>query len=203
METVLIQRRSSLLYALAYKNILVVLTVIYLAIGVALSAAAVLIFDRLLIGAALFALVLAINGVLWAIYLGLLRVFEREARQAVEIGEQGIRETHDGREHAFIPWAGVKEIELDAAILAGASLRVKGNFSEIAVSNVDLEVTRPMSIIEMHRALGRTERMRELLTRLRAEAPQADLKMNRIARRRSQKQAFVSSQPRVGANGHE
>jgi hypothetical protein len=180
-----IHRRGSFLYTAAYRKHVVALTVAYALLGALLAAAAAARFESLLIAALVFTFVVGLCVSLWAVYLCLLWFFKREAEQSVEINEAGVRETFRGREVAFLPWAGVKQIEVAATIVAGASLRIKGNFSEISISNVDLAITRPMSISEMHAALARTDRLRAALASLRAGAPGARVLMNRLARRRA------------------
>ena len=193
MQKVLIQRRGSLLYTRAYRKLAVVLTLIYLLIGAVLAVGAVYAFSHILAGVILFLVVGAFVVGLWVVYVAVLRVFAREARQTVEIGGEGVREMRDGREYAFIPWDGVKELELAATIVAGATLRVKGSFSEISISNVDLTLTRPMSLREMHRAVGQTSQMRELLDSVKGAAARAPLRMNKLARRRLSKYEWVRS----------
>ncbi len=193
MQKVLIQRRGSLLYTRAYRKLAVVLTFIYLLIGAVLAVAAVYAFAHILAGVILFLVVGGFVAAMWLVYVTLLRVFAREARQTVEIGSEGVREMRDGREYAFIPWDGVNELELAATIVAGATLRVKGSFSEISISNVDLTLTRPMSLREMHRAVGQTSQMRELLDRVKGAAARAPLRMNKLARRRLSKYECVRS----------
>ena len=193
MQKVLIHRRGSLLYTRAYRKLAVVLTLIYLLIGAVLAVAAVYAFSHILAGVILFLVVGGFVAAVWLVYLTLLRVFAREARHTVEIGGEGVREVRDGREYAFIPWDGVKELELAATIVAGATLRVKGEFSEISISNVDLTLTRPMSLREMHRAVGQTSQMRELLDSVKGAAVRAPLRMNRLARRRLSKYEWVRS----------
>ncbi|HWP43744.1 MAG TPA: hypothetical protein VNO14_10945, partial [Blastocatellia bacterium] len=141
-------------------------------------------FDSWLAGLIAFGFVTLTIAALWAGYLAILWVFAREALQSVEIGDEGIRERRAGREFQFIPWAGVKEIEIAATIIAGASLRVKGNFSEISISNVDLMITGPMGIREMHRAFRQTSRLRELFEKIKLSAPKSRTTMTRLARRR-------------------
>jgi len=87
----------------------------------------------------------------------------------------------------------VREIELAADLFGGMSLKAKGAFSEIAISNVDLEITHPMSITKMHRALSRANEISKLFGKLRATAPQAALRMNRLARRRMGDVSLASS----------
>ncbi|HEV8484182.1 MAG TPA: hypothetical protein VGV87_11615 [Blastocatellia bacterium] len=193
MQKVLIHRRGSLLYTRAYRKLAVVLTLIYLLIGAVLAVAAVYAFSHILAGVILFLIVGGFVAAVWLVYVTLLRVFAREARHTVEIGGEGVREVRDGREYAFIPWDGVKELELAATIVAGATLRVKGEFSEISISNVDLTLTRPMSLREMHRAVGQTSQMRELLESVKGAAARAPLRMNRLARRRLSKYEWVRS----------
>jgi hypothetical protein len=130
---------------------------------------------------------------MWLGYAGMLWAFKREASCTIELSEDGIRETRAGREHRFIPWAGVREIEMAADLLGGMSLKAKGAFSEITISNVDLEITHPMSIAKMHRALNRANEISKLFCKLRATAPQAELRMNKLARRRLSKYAPASN----------
>jgi hypothetical protein len=193
MRANVINRRGSFLYARAYRGLAIGLTVIYLLVGGAIALIAAIRFESILVGMALFAFVVVVVVSAWCLYLVVLWVFNRESRQSVELTSEGVREVRDGLEHAFIPWAGVKEIELAATLVAGASLRVKGSFSEIAVSNIDLMIDKQMTLAEMHRALGKTTRMRELLDDVRAAAPQATLRLNRLARRRTKKFEWARS----------
>ena len=193
MKKVLIQRKGSLLYTRAYRKLAVVLTLIYLLIGAVLALAAVYAFSHILAGVILFMIVGAVVAAMWLAYVMLLRVFAREARQMIEVGGEGVREVRDGREYAFIPWDGVKELELAATIVAGATLRVKGQFSEISISNVDLTLTAPMTLREMHKAVGQTSQMRELLDTIKGAAAGAPLCMNKLARRRLSKYEWVRS----------
>jgi hypothetical protein len=193
MQKVLIQRKGSLLYTRAYRKLAVVLTLIYLLIGAVLALAAVYAFSHILAGVILFMIVGAVVAAMWLAYVMLLRVFAREARQMIEVGGEGVREVRDGREYAFIPWDGVKELELAATIVAGATLRVKGQFSEISISNVDLTLTAPMTLREMHKAVGQTSQMRELLDTIKGAAAGAPLCMNKLARRRLSKYEWVRS----------
>lgn len=160
---------------------------LYLLTGIVLAVVAARVFDTMLAGLILFVLVLAVVGAMWLLYRGVIWVFEREARQAIDLTPEGIRELQVGRERDFIPWDGVREIEMAATLVAGGSVRVKGNFSEIAVSNVDLVITEPMRLREMHRAMGRVQPMLDLLREVRRRAPKAAFKMNRLARRRMSK----------------
>jgi hypothetical protein len=128
---------------------------------------------------------------MWAGYAGMLWAFKREAGYTIELSDEGIRETRRGREHRFIPWAGVREVELTADLFGGMSLKVKGAFSEIAISNVDLEITCPMSFARMHRALSGASRMGALFVRLRAAAPEAQIRTNSLAKKRLNERAFV------------
>jgi len=193
MQKVLIQRKGSLLYTRAYRKPAVVLTLIYLLIGAVMALAAVYAFSHILAGVILFMIVGGFVAAMWLAYLMLLWVFAREARQTIEVGGEGVREVRDGREYAFIPWDGVKELELAATIVAGATLRVKGQFSEISISNVDLTLTAPMTLREMHKAVGQTIQMRELLDAIKGAAAGAPLRMNKLARRRLSKYEWVRS----------
>jgi hypothetical protein len=162
----------------------VLLTFVYAALGATLGIISELTIDSWLAAILITSLGVAPIVLMWLVYLLVLWIFKRESRNAVEISADGIRDVRNSREHAFIPWAGVKEIELAATVIAGASLRVKGAFSEITISNVDLVITRPMSIREMHRAFGKTKEAGNLFAVLKAAAPHAELKMNKLARRR-------------------
>ncbi|HET8678114.1 MAG TPA: hypothetical protein VFO63_20095 [Blastocatellia bacterium] len=191
MERELIQREGSLFYAQAYRRMVAIASIIYLLVGSAVALAGANRLENTLAGAALFGIVIAQIATVWLVYAIVLWVFKREASQTVEITSEGIRETRNGREFVFLPWSGVKQIEIAATIVAGASLRVKGNFSEISISNVDLVITRRQRITEMHRALGETARMRKLLEKLKTAAPHAAVEMNRLARRRLNKQPWA------------
>lgn len=184
MEQVLIQRRGSYLYAQAWRKIVVWITVIYLLTGMALAFVADRKFDNLAVTGTVIGVTLSFIVAIWVVYLGVLWFFAREARQSVDIGDEGIREMHNGRERAFIPWDGIKEIEVAATLPAGASLRVKSSFSEIAFSNVDLVVTEPISLREMHASLSKTDQLRRLLELLSEGAPQANVNLNTLAKRR-------------------
>jgi hypothetical protein len=191
MERVLIQREGSLFYAQAYRRLVAIASLIYLIVGSAVSIIGANRIESPIAGAALIGLVIAQILTVWLVYAIVLWVFKREARQSVEITGEGIRETRNGREYVFLPWSGVKQIEIAATIVAGASLRVKGNFSEISISNVDLVITRRQHITEMHRALGDSTRMQRLLEMLKTAAPHAALEMNRLARRRMKNQSWA------------
>jgi hypothetical protein len=184
MEKVLIQREGSLFYAQAYRRIVALASLVYLVLGSAVAIIGANRLENALAGAALVGLVIAQIAAVWLVYMIVLWVFKREAGQTVEITSEGIRETRNGKEYVFLPWSGVKQIEIAATIVAGASLRVKGSFSEISISNVDLVITRRQRIAEMHRSLGETSRMQKLLEVLKGGAPHASLEMNSLARRR-------------------
>lgn len=184
MEQVLIHRRGSYLYAQAWRGIVLLITAIYLLSGAALVFIAERRFDSLAITGTVIAVELSFIVAIWIVYTGVLWFFAREAKQAVDIGDDGIREIHNGRERAFIPWDGIKEIEVAATLPAGASIRVKSSFSEIAFSNVDLVVTERISLREMHASLGKTDQLSRMLALLREGAPQASVSMNALAKRR-------------------
>jgi hypothetical protein len=193
MQKISVQRRGSFLYARAYMGMAAGLTIVYLLIGTILALVAANTFDRATVGIGVFLLVLSFVGALWLFYLAILWLFRKESSQTVEITAEGVREMRDGREFAFIPWDGVMELELAATVVAGASLRIKGNFSEISISNVDLVITREMGLRELHRALGRTYELRELFKELVSLAPHASFRMNRLARRRLGKYEWIKS----------
>lgn len=196
MEPTTVHRRASYLYARAYFKVVVTLTLVYVALGAALGIVSEMTIDGMLATVLILSLGVAPVVTLWFVYLLVLWIFKRESRNAVEIGADGIRDVRNSRERAFIPWAGVKEIELAATVVAGASLRVKGAFSEITISNIDLVVTRPMGIRAMHRALGKTKEIGGLFVALKAAAPDATLKMNRLARRRLNKFEWADNDAR-------
>jgi hypothetical protein len=60
---------------------------------------------------------------------------------------------------------------------------VKGNFSRITLSNMDMVITQPAPIRQMHAALEQGRPMREMLAELSRRAPHARIRMNRLARR--------------------
>ncbi|HKY05537.1 MAG TPA: hypothetical protein VJQ56_11640 [Blastocatellia bacterium] len=195
MDKIRIERRGSFLYAMAYRRVVVVVTLGFALAGALLGVAAATSTDNrlpLVLGSML---AISLIGITWFAYLVVLWVFSREARQAVEVGDEGIREIHGKREVAFIPWKGVTQVELAATVIAGASIRVKSTFSEIFISNVDMVITRPASLVEMHRAVEDTARLRELLDRIRSCAPGAAFSLNRLARRRMKGYAPAENHP--------
>jgi hypothetical protein len=189
LEQILVHRRGSYFYAMAYTKFVTWLTVVYLALGALLGFITANALDSDLAGVLVGSMAVGVSAAMWIFYKAMLWLFQREARQAVEVGKEGIRETRGGREYAFIPWPGATEIEFAATVVAGGSLRVKGKFSEIAISNVDLAITAPVTIREMHRALGQTARLRTLFDEIRRAAPQAKIRLNRLARKRMKNQA--------------
>ena len=191
MEHILIKRQGSYLYARSFGIIVMLLTLIYGGLGAVLAIITESDLDDVL--EEIIFPILAFLPVLmmWLGYAGMLWAFKREASCTIELSEEGIRETRAGREHRFIPWAGVREIELAADLFGGMSLKAKGAFSEIAISNVDLEITHPMSITKMHRALSRANEMRKLFAKLKTAAPQAVLRTNKLASRRMNQYALV------------
>ena len=193
LADVTIQRKGSFLYARAYLKIVLVVTLVYAGTSLALALISGRLLDSFLAALVTLALMMGLALASWVVYLIVLWAFAREARQSVEIGPEGIREVRAGREKKFIPWEGVSEIEVAATVIAGASIRVKGRFSEIAISNVDLTITRPMTISEMHVAMGQTESIRQLLKQIRSAAPNAALRTNNLARRGKAKEAWTGS----------
>ncbi len=191
MEHILIKRQGSYLYARSFGIIVMLLTLIYGGLGAVLAIITESDLDDVL--QEIIFPILAFIPVLmmWVGYAGMLWAFKREASHAIELNEEGIRETRAGREHQFIPWAGVREIELAADVFGGMSLKTKGAFSEITISNVDLEITHPMNIRKMHRALSRANEIGKLFAWLKESAPQAALRMNKLARRRLKKHALA------------
>lgn len=192
MEHLLIKRQGSYLVARSFGIIVMLLTLIYGGLGAVLAIVTESdlddVLDQIIFPILAFIPVL----MMWIGYAGLLWAFKREACHSIELSEEGIRETRSGREHCFIPWAGVREIELAADLFGGMSLKAKGAFSEIAISNVDLEITRPMSLTRMHRALSRAGEISNLFRELRTQSPQASLRMNRLAQRRMSKHSVTS-----------
>ena len=191
MEHILIRRQGSYLYARSFGVVVILLTLIYGGLGAVLAIVTESdlddVLDQIIFPILAFIPVL----MMWLGYAGLLWAFKREARSAIELTEEGIRETRAGREQQFIPWAGVREIEVDADLFGGMSLKAKGAFSEISISNVDLEITHSMSITRMHRALSKANEIRKLLGELRRNAPQASLRMNKLAKKRLNAYALV------------
>ena len=193
MEHILIKRQGSYLYARSFAIIVMFLTLIYGGLGAVLAIITESDLDDVL--QEIIYPILAFLPVLmmWLGYAGMLWAFKREASHTIEFSEEGIREVRAGREHRFIPWAGVREIEMAADLFGGMSLKAKGAFSEITISNVDLEITHPMSIAKMHRALTRATQISKLFGKLRATAPQAALRMNKLARRKLNKSTFADN----------
>jgi hypothetical protein len=184
LKNVTINRRGSLIYASSYRRLVIGAEIVYTLLGAGLSVLAMAVFGTLIAGVILFSLVLLFVLLIAFAYRGVLWFFRREARQSIEITDEGILELFDERQRSFIPWEGVVEIELDATVVAGATLRVKSNFSEISISNLDLVITAPRGIREMNALLGQAGPMKELLAEVRKRAPNATLNMNRLAERR-------------------
>ncbi|MFY9611875.1 MAG: hypothetical protein WAU45_25085 [Blastocatellia bacterium] len=187
-----IKRQGSYFYTRAYWQVVVFLTLVYGGMGAVLAILTESdlddVLDQIIFPILAFVPVL----MMWSVYSAMLWVFKREAEtKAMEVGLEGIRETYKGRERRFIPWEGVCEIELNADLIGGANVRAKGKFSTIVVSNVDLVLTRPVGLFEMHRALGRTGAILKLFSKLRDAAPHAQVKMNNLARRRLNKRSFA------------
>ncbi|HKP14169.1 MAG TPA: hypothetical protein VJZ91_18755 [Blastocatellia bacterium] len=192
MESVTIQRQGSYFYTRAYWQVVLLLTVVYGGMGAVLAIVTESDLEDVL-EEIIFPILAFIPVLLmWLTYALMLAAFKRDAKTAVEVSREGIRETYKGRERQFIPWAGMREIELDADWLGGATLRARGNFSAIAISNVDLVVTRPMRLWEMHRALGRTGEIVHLFVRMKEAAPQAESKMNNLARKKLDRYALAN-----------
>jgi hypothetical protein len=184
-----IQRRGSFLYARAWRKAVIAATVLCAAAGATVAIVASRLLESSIAGGVIGAAVLLIVLGIWTWYRIAVWVFAREARQIVEIGSDGIREKRDGREQAFIPWAGVREIEVSSTFPAGANLRVKSDFSEIAFSNVDLVVDEAMTLRQMHALLAETGRMGELLGVIQQFAPQAKVSLKGLWRRLEKKLA--------------
>lgn len=180
----MIKRQGSYLYARSFAIIVMFLTVVYGGLGAVLAILTESDLEDVL--EEIIFPILAFLPVLmmWLGYTAMLWAFKREAGHSIEIGDDGIRETRGDREHRFIPWAGVRELEMDADLFGGMSLKAKGAFSEISISNLDLEVTRPMNLAKMHRALSRADEIKKLFAQLQSAAPQATVRMNKLARRR-------------------
>jgi hypothetical protein len=188
---------GSYYYARAYVWLVLAITLIYALMSITL--AAFILNEIQNIGRALLLAALASVPIfrLWVTYGLILLAFRREGRYAIEIDGEGIRETLEAREQQFIPWAGVTEIELDATVMAGATLRLRGKFSEIVIPNVDLVIRGPMGIRGMHREMGQLDRMRRLFSDVKAAAPCAVVKMNRYAERRMKDYEWASDKART------
>jgi len=191
LEAVSIKRQGSYFYTRAYWQVVLFLTLLYGGMGAVLAILTESdlddVLDQIIFPILAFIPVL----MMWSFYGVMLWAFKREAETSIEVAAEGIRETYKGRERKFIPWEGVREIELNADLTGGANVRARGNFSAIAVSNVDLVISRPMGLREMHRALGRTGEIFKLFSNLRAAAPHAEVKMNKLASRRLKKYTFA------------
>lgn len=192
MERTEIKRQGSYLYARSFAIVVLLLTVVYGGLGAVLAIITESdledVLDEIIFPILAFLPVL----MMWLGYAFMLWAFKREANSAIELGDEGIRETRPGRDDRFIPWAGVREIEMTADLFGGMSLKVKGAFSEIAISNLDLEVTRPMNLAKMHRALSKADEIKKLFARLKGAAPQATVSLNKLARRRLNEYALVN-----------
>jgi glucose dehydrogenase len=171
LEDISIQRKGGLFYTSGYRKLVVAAELVYVLIGAGLSVLATTIFGEVIAGIVLFSLVLLFAMLLWAPFQALLWFFGRESRQSVDITREGVLETVDGRQKSFIPWSGVTDIELNATVVAGASLRIKSNFSEISISNVDLVITETNTIQQMNNLLRQAGPMRELAAQVMARAP--------------------------------
>ena len=193
MEHLLIKRQGSYLYARSFGIVVMLLTLIYGGMGAVLAIITESDLEDVLEEIVFPILAFIPVLMMWVGYAGVLWAFKREASRTIEVSEEGITETQAGREHHFIPWAGVREIEIAADLFGGMSLKVKGAFSEIAISNVDLEITRPMNIAKMHRALSRANEMSKLFRKMKRAAPEAALRMNKLARSRMSKYSLASS----------
>jgi hypothetical protein len=180
---VTIQRRGSFLYARAWRARVLLLALLCAGAGAVAALFVHARFDSLLATVIIGSLTLFFVCSMLAAYRVMMWVFSREARQSVEITAEGIRETRDGRERSFIPWAGVREIQIASTFPAGANVRIKSDFSEIAFSNVDLVVTPEMNLRQMHASLGETRPLGELLDSLRKRAPQAEVSRKGLARK--------------------
>jgi hypothetical protein len=191
LEAVSIKKQGSYFYTKAYWQVVLVLTLVYGGMGAVLAILTESdledVLDQIIFPIMAFVPVL----MMWSFYAVMLWAFKREAETAIEVSDDGIRETCKGSERRFIPWDGVREIELNADLIGGMSLKVKGAFSEIAISNVDLEITRPMSFAKMHRAMSRASEMLKLSGKLKSAAPQAVLRTNKLARKRLNEYALV------------
>jgi hypothetical protein len=192
LNAVTIKRQGSYFYTRSYWQVVLLLTVIYGGMGAVLAILTESDLEDVL-EEIIFPILAFIPVLLmWLIYSLMLVAFKRDANTTIEIKPEGIRETYKDHERQFIPWAGVREIELDADWLGGATLRARGNFSAIAISNVDLVITRPMRLWEMQRALGRTAEIISLFIRMKEAAPQAELKMNHLARKKLNRYALAN-----------
>jgi hypothetical protein len=191
LERIEIKRQGSYLYARSFAIVVLLLTVIYGGLGAVLAILTESdledVLDEIIFPILAFLPVL----MMWLGYAAMLWAFHREARSAIELDDEGIRETRAGRDHRFIPWAGVREIDMTADLFGGMSVKVRGAFSEISVSNLDLEVTRPMNLAKMHRALSKADEIKKLFGKLKRAAPQADVRMNKLAKKRLKEYALA------------
>jgi hypothetical protein len=192
---------GSYYYARAYVWLVLSITLIYALMSVTLAVFVLNEIQNIERALLLTALASLPVFMLWVTYGLILLAFRREGRYSIEIDGEGIKETIQDREHQFIPWAGVSEIELDATVIAGATLRLRGKFSEIVIPNVDLVIRGPMGIRRMHREMGRLDRMRSLFSDVKAAAPCAVVKMNRYAERRMKDYEWASDTARPHSDG--
>ena len=181
LEPISIRRQGSYYYTSGYRKLVGWGEVIYLVIGAGLGALAAVIFDSPPAGAIVASLILLNVALIWILYSVVLWYFKRESRQTLEITDTGIMEMADGRQRLFMPWTAVSQIEFNATLFAGASIRIKGRYSDITITNQDIVITRPMRIREMHAALGQLGPIRDLLKTIRSSAPDAVMKFNKLA----------------------
>jgi hypothetical protein len=191
LDRIVIKRQGSYLYARSFAVVVFGLTVVYGGMGAVLAIITESdledVLDQIIFPILAFIPVL----MMWLGYVGLLIAFKREANSVIELSDEGIRETRGSHEHRFIPWAGVHQIDMSADLFGGMSLKARGAFSDIAISNVDLEVTKPMNLARMHRALTGTARMKDLFEKMKTAAPHAALRLNRLAKRRMSEYALA------------
>lgn len=121
MDSVTIKRQGSYFYTRSYWQVVLLLTVIYGGMGAVLAIVTESDLDDVL-EEIIFPILAFIPVLLmWLTYALMLIAFKRDANTAVEVSGEGVRETFKDRERQFIPWAGVREIELDADWLGGAT----------------------------------------------------------------------------------
>src|SRR5258708_7001887 len=107
MEQVRLQRKGSLLYALAWRKFVIALSVVYASIGVVLATVDEFILDDVIDRIILFCGVLAATVAMWFGYVAFLWIFKRESREAVGITEGGVRGTGGAGGRALHPGGGV------------------------------------------------------------------------------------------------
>jgi hypothetical protein len=165
----------------------VVITGFFLSLAISFIAA--LLFKRVLAAIPILLISIGVLTVIVILYFILLWFFRLDSVKTIGFTNDGVRETVNEREITFIPWAGIKEVEVTAAVLAGASLRIRASFSEIAFDNDDITIKESnMHLRKIHSAMRDLTEIKSLINLIREKAPTATISMSRLASKRFDKQ---------------